>query len=203
MTSAITPERQSTHVPNMSNVRAFRSLGIGIEISGCTLPDQAGEMTGGGRQIGAIGTAARIVLGVLLLVLGTLGGKVIVSQGHLQLQLQYLSLVIGLLAFPAVLVLWQWLRLRRDRSRLEATGPVPTIVNIAVFALLVSTASIPAISFFGFAAMIFYGASLLVAAVRGYAGCEVLAASNWMLRRDDQIGCLVLSPVDQWEHGLV
>lgn len=159
-------------------------------------------MNGGRRQIGAIGTSARIVLGVLLLALGALGGKIIVSHGHLELQLQYLSLVIGLLAFPAVLVVWQWMRLRRDRSRLEATGPVPTVVNIVVFALLVSTASIPAISFFGFAAMIFYGASLLVAAVRGYAGCEVLAASNWLLRRDDQIGCLVLSPVDQWEHGL-
>jgi hypothetical protein len=33
------------------------------------------------------------------------------------------------------------------------------------------------------AALIFYGASMLLAALRGYAGCEVLAVSNWRLRR--------------------
>jgi len=41
---------------------------------------------------------------------------------------------------------------------------------------------------------------MLLAAVRGYAGCEVLATSNWLLNRDDQIGCLVLSPVDELER---
>ena len=152
------------------------------------------------RHIGSIGTAARIVLGVPLLLFGALGGRLVVSHGHLQLQPQYVSLALGLLLLPAALVLWQWMRFRRDSSRLEAIGPLPTTVNIAVFALLVSTASIPAISFLGFTAMVFYGAALLLAALRGYAGCEVLAASNWLLRRDDQIGCLVLSPVDWWEH---
>ena len=155
---------------------------------------------GTSRHIGSIGTGARIVLGVLLLLFGTLGGRLIISHGHLELQPQYVSLVLGLILLPAGLVLWQWMRFRRDPSRLEATGPVPTMINIAVFALLVSTASIPAISFVGFAAMVFYGASLLLAALRGYAGCEVLAASNWLLHRDDQIGCLVLSPVDRWEQ---
>ena len=52
------------------------------------------------------------------------------------------------------------------------------------------------------AAFLSYGASLLLAAVHGYAGCEVLAVSNWLLRRDDQVGCLVLSPIDQLERGL-
>jgi hypothetical protein len=49
------------------------------------------------------------------------------------------------------------------------------------------------------AALLFYGASMLVAATRGYAGCEVLAVSNWLLRRDDQIGCAPFWPVDAWE----
>lgn len=39
--------------------------------------------------------------------------------------------------------------------------------------------------------------SMLLAAVRGYAGCEVLAVSNWLLGRDDQLGRLVLSPIDR------
>jgi hypothetical protein len=29
---------------------------------------------------------------------------------------------------------------------------------------------------------------MLLAAARGYAGCEVLAVSNWLLHRDDQVG---------------
>jgi hypothetical protein len=54
----------------------------------------------------------------------------------------------------------------------------------------------PALSATSDAALIFYGASMLLAALRGYAGCEVLAVSNWLLRRDDQIGCVVFWPID-------
>jgi hypothetical protein len=43
---------------------------------------------------------------------------------------------------------------------------------------------------------------MLVAAIRGYAGCEILAISNWLLRRDDQLGCVVLSPIDAAERRL-
>ena len=38
------------------------------------------------------------------------------------------------------------------------------------------------------------------AALRGYAGCEVLAMSNWLLGRDDQVGCALFWPLDQLEH---
>jgi len=41
------------------------------------------------------------------------------------------------------------------------------------------------------AALNFYGASMLLAAARGYRGCEELAASDWPLRRGDQIGCVL------------
>ncbi|MFI5283761.1 MAG: hypothetical protein ACHQ0J_11625 [Candidatus Dormibacterales bacterium] len=58
------------------------------------------------------------------------------------------------------------------------------------------------LSFTSNAALISYGASMLLAAARGYGGCEVLAISNWILRRDDQIGCLVLSPIDDYERQL-
>jgi len=29
----------------------------------------------------------------------------------------------------------------------------------------------------------------------------VLAVSNWLLRRDDQVGCVLFAPVDQLEHA--
>ena len=154
----------------------------------------------GGRQIGPIGTATRVVIGAFMLVLGALGGKFIIIQGHPQLSLDVAALILGLLGFPAVLIAWQWIRFRSNPSRLVATGPVATAVNILVFAVLIAISNVPGISFIGFAALVFYGASLLLAALGGYAGCEVLAVSNWLLSRDDQIGCLVLSPVDHWEH---
>jgi hypothetical protein len=31
---------------------------------------------------------------------------------------------------------------------------------------------------------------------------EVLALSNWLLRRDDQVGCVLFSPIDQLERHL-
>lgn len=130
------------------------------------------------RQIGPIGTSARIVLGTVLLTFGLLGGRFVVIDARPQLNLEWASLLIGLLAFPVIMVAWQRSRLSRKSDRLMATGPVATGINMLVFAFLVGTASIPAIAFIGFAALIFYGASMLLAAIRGYAGCEVLAASN-------------------------
>src|SRR5262245_41412253 len=139
----------------------------------------------GGRQIGPIGTLARVLLGFLMVGLGALGGKVVVINGHLQLEWQVEALPLGLVGFPAVLLAIQWIRSRRTASPLDETGPIATAVNILVFALLAITALVPSISFIGFAAIAFYGSSMLLAAARGYAGCEVLAVSNWLLRRDD------------------
>jgi hypothetical protein len=42
--------------------------------------------------------------------------------------------------------------------------------------------------------------TMLVAAGRGYAGCEVLAISNWVLDRDDQVDCLLFEPIDRSER---
>ena len=60
----------------------------------------------------------------------------------------------------------------------------------------------PHVSFLGYAAFVFYGASMLEAPLRGYAGCDVMAISNWILSRDDQVGCLVLGPIDSAEQRL-
>ncbi len=157
----------------------------------------------GRRQIGAIGTVARVVLGLILLASGTLGGQIIFINGRLQPHFQLLSIILGVVAFPVLLLGLQWLRVRLAPARLQATGPVSTVLNILIFVALVSTPLYaPQLSFTGYAAQVFYGASLLVAALRGYAGCEVLAISNWILGRDDQVGCLVLAPIDNAERRL-
>jgi hypothetical protein len=151
------------------------------------------------RQIGPVGTGARIVLGFVMLVFGAFGGRFVLVHGLPQPEWDWAALALGLVGFPALLLVLQWIRRSRNPSRLDETGPLPTTLNILVFALLVGTASVHAIAFVGFAAFVFYGASMLLAAARGYGGCEVLAVSNWLLRRDDQVGCLVLSPLDNIE----
>jgi len=151
------------------------------------------------RQIGAIGTAARIVLGLAMLGFGALGGRIVLTHGLPDVEWDWAALALGLIGFPALLLALQRLRLNRTADRMDETGPLATTINILVFALLASTAQVRAIAFIGFAAFVFYGASMLLAAARGYGGCEVLSVSNWLLRRDDQVGCLVLSPLDNLE----
>jgi hypothetical protein len=134
---------------------------------------------------------------------GVLGGQVIVINGRLRSHVEVLALILGVIAFPAVLLGLQWLRVRHAPAQLQATGPVATVLNILIFFALVSTPLyVPQLSLLGYAAFVFYGASMLVAAVRGYAGCEVLAASNWILVRNDQVGCLFLGPIDSAERRL-
>ena len=52
------------------------------------------------------------------------------------------------------------------------------------------------------AAVVYYGASMLLAAARRNAGWEVTAFSNAVLGRDDQVGCALFAPVDLAEEAL-
>lgn len=111
------------------------------------------------------------------------------------------ALVLGIIGFPGVVLVSQWLRARRDPRRFDATGPLGTAVNMAIVAVLYfGPWYVRPVWFASDAVLVFYGASMLLAALRGYGGCEVLAASNWLLRRDDQVGCLVFAPVDRLER---
>lgn len=134
------------------------------------------------RAIGPTGTLVRIVAGLgLIAVAVKLDG---VGWGDLAL---------GLIGIPAVVLLGQLVRLRFTRAPLRATGPAGHLVNcVVVAALLVPSATRPA-------TLVWLGISMLLAAWRGYAGCESLAISNWLLRRDDQVGCIVFWPLDAVE----
>ena len=41
---------------------------------------------------------------------------------------------------------------------------------------------------------------MLLAALRGYAGCEVLSISSWPARRNDRVGCVVFDAIDRLER---
>ena len=153
----------------------------------------AGQRAGGRRHIGPLGTAARTMVGM-----GLLGS---VLYGHLTGEFRPGPWLLGSVGFPAVPLAWQWWRSRRTPAPFDATGPVAQVLNIAVFvALYTASDSLPVLWATSDATLVFYGASMLVAATRGYAGCEVLAFSNWLLRRDDQVGCLLFAPVDYLER---
>lgn len=150
----------------------------------------AGNYARNGRAIGPLGTSARTVVGIALLT------SVVV--GHVLRGWHLLPWLLAFVAFPGVLLLWHVLRARRGLKTLRATGPIEHLINIGVFfALYLTPWYAPALAATSDAALIFYGASMLLAALRGYAGCEVLAVSNWLLRRDDQIGCVVFWPIDR------
>ncbi|MGH2403723.1 MAG: hypothetical protein ACRDGN_04585 [bacterium] len=154
-----------------------------------------GHAAGQGRRIGIVGTAARTIVGLYLV--GDVFAGQVSSAG-----LVPSSWLLGLVGFPAILLAWQWLRARRSSSRLRATGPLGFALNAAAFlALYLTPWYAPALSITSDAALIFYGTSMLLAALRGYAGCEVLALSNWILRRDDHVGCLLFAPIDHVEAG--
>lgn len=154
------------------------------------------------RSIGPAGTWARVVVGVVLLLgvvdraagwVGFLGSS---SAGF-----RPDAWALGLIGFPAVVLALQWLRARRNPAPLRATGPVGLALNAAVIAALLLTPWFaPPLAITYEAALVFYGAAMLLAAARGYAGCEVLAVSNWLLRRDDQVGCLLFAPLDHAER---
>ena len=156
-----------------------------------------GHTAGRPRGIGVVGTAARVILGLILLV-SVLWGELRTGG------LAWSSLVLGLVGFPALVLALQWQRSRRNPTPFRALGPLGFALNMAVFAALYLTPLYaPALSFTSDATLVYYGSSMLLAALRGYAGCEVLAISNWLLRRDDQVGCMVFAPVDYLERRVL
>lgn len=157
-----------------------------------TAVDLHQQPTGGRRRIGPLGTTARVVVG--LYVVGS------VVQGQWTGEFQPAAWALGLIGFPALLLAWQRLRARRNLPPLQATGPAgATITTLIGLALWATPWYAPALGFTSDATLLFLGTSMLLAAIHGYAGCEVLAASNWLLSRDDQLGCILFGPVDNLE----
>lgn len=136
------------------------------------------------RSIGPIGNASRILVGLILLSTGLFYAASARSA--------WWQLALALVGFPLALTVAQ-LGLSRSGRRLDATGSLASCINCAAIVILLI--AWPTRN----ATLIFLGASLLLAAARGYGGCESLAVSNWLLNRNDQVGCLVFSPIDALE----
>jgi hypothetical protein len=142
------------------------------------------------RQIGPVGTVARVVSGFGLLYIA--GGASIASWG-----IEPQEAVVGLIALPAVMIGLGLLARRYAPGPIHFTGPLGVALNLALIVALVGNDLTGPEG-----ATIFYGTTLLIAAWLGRAGCEATVISNLALGRDDQIGCPTLTAIDAAEAHL-
>jgi hypothetical protein len=155
--------------------------GLGMDASAST----GGQTRRSARRIGPVGTSTRLLVAAGLLYLALFKGT---SWGG-----RWYDLLLGLVVLPGVMLTLALVARRRGSGPLRLTGSTATVLNCAVIiALLVDP-------YTGRGAELFYGATLLVAALRGQPGCESTVLSNAILRRDDQVGCPVFSPIDRLE----
>jgi len=147
------------------------------------------------RDIGPIGTAARLVVGLLLV------GLIVYGQLSSSRHLTPITWVLGLLGFPALVLAWHFWRIRCNPARFSDTSALSFVLSLALpVALYLTGWLVPPLWFTSDATLIFAGSSLLLAALRGEAGCEFLALSNWLLRRSDQMACAIFTPIDSLER---
>jgi hypothetical protein len=138
-------------------------------------------MTDATRRIGPAGTSLRVIVAAGLLYLA--GGA-----SRLSRQVEWYDPVLGLVALPALTVLLGLAARRYAAKPLRFTGPGGHALHCAVIVALVAN------PYTGGAATLFYAATLLAAAWRGQPGCEVTVLSNWILKRDDRVGCPLFAP---------
>jgi hypothetical protein len=129
----------------------------------------------GQRQIGPLSTAARLLVGVFLVVVASVDRP------------RPVDMVVGLVVANAVVFVALSAR-GADARPLRFTGPAGHVINIGLIVAFYAWNPI--------AANLFYGPAMLLAAARGYGACEMFAVWNWVRRRDDQFGCPFFLPVD-------
>ncbi len=110
--------------------------------------------------------------------------------------LRWYDAALGLLVLPGAMLTLSLIARHRRTGPLRFTGTAGTVLNCAVIMGLVIN------PYTARGAELFYGATLLVAAWRGQRGCESTVLSNWILGRDDQVGCPVFAPIDHAETRL-
>jgi hypothetical protein len=149
------------------------------------------------RAIGPIGTIGRFIMAPVLIYFGFYSPlEDIAPVTSISLLPGYWDdLFIGIIALPLAMVAVQltWRLIKNEPIR--ATGRMGFIINILITIFLFYTPLHHAMWFY-------LGFSLLVAATRGYAGCEVMAISNWLTGRNDQVGCVIFSPLDAIEKKI-
>ena len=105
-------------------------------------------------------------------------------------------MALGLVALPALMLGLGLAVSRFGNGPVRFTGPLALAVNAALGVALFAT------QYTAGGAALFVGTTLIVAAWLAQPGCELSVLSNAILRRDDQIGCFVFTPIDELERRL-
>ena len=148
------------------------------------------------RDIGPIGTSSRIVAGAAALAVP------IALEGA-----GWWDLATALIAFPLLSTAVAWLMTPADPGaagddRVACREGLCSVRGCALFAVMIGVTVLLGVltrvegdvALWGW-----LGASMLLAAARGYGGCEALAFYNLLTGRRDQIGCLLFTPIDAAE----
>jgi hypothetical protein len=142
------------------------------------------------RRIGLVGTASRVLVGLALLYFALSDG------GRLTWDVRWYEVALGLGVLPAVMLVIGLAAGRFARRSVRFTGPLVLAINAALGVALLAN------QYTAGGAALFVGTTLLVAAWRAQPGCELTVLSNSILRRDDEIGCFVFTPIDELERRM-
>ena len=151
-------------------------------------------MRGSAREIGPIGAASRAA-----------GGLIAIAVPIALSGIGWWDVAAALVALPLItlaanaLVTACYERYAPEslaRRHSICSGPGCVLVATVVGGATALSVATPVT---GVAIWSFFGVSMLVAALRGYAGCEVLAIPNAITGRRDRIGCVLYTPIDAAE----
>jgi hypothetical protein len=149
-------------------------------------PDGRVMTAAAGRAIGPVGTAARATAGA-----GAIAYSVATQE------MGAWDVAAGLVGLPL-------LATAIDLAVRRAGAPASTwerSLAVAALALAAATAVTFVTPVDAGAIFLFLGFSLLVVAVRGDAGCEVLAVSNAVAARRERTGCVAFAAIDSAERS--
>jgi hypothetical protein len=181
------PNRSFTSEPDLTGSAGVEGAsGREVAGNGCC----PGEIQDGtGRRIGPWGTATRLVAGA-----GGVAWGLAVPHHHPLFDLplagsRLWGALAGVVVLPVLMTLLIALR-GRSAPPLRLGHGAACLVTVGVVVL---------VQVFPVAILTWIGSTLLLLAVLGRGGCEVLAAPNLLLRRSDYLACLPFTPIDAWE----
>jgi hypothetical protein len=146
----------------------------------------------GTRDIGRVGTLARLGGGVILIVVPIAG------HGISPWDAAGALIALPLVAFLVAAALGP----RQAEAAAAAATRRQALLAIAIVLVLATALTFLTPVDQG-AIWLFLGVSTLLAGLRGYAGCELLAIPNALSGRRDRLDCFIYSPIDGAERRRV
>lgn len=148
----------------------------------------------GRREIGPVGTTARLIAAAAALAVPALLD-----------QFSRWDLLVGLVGLPLLATAgFEVVRVAYERytpggiaSQAGTCWGAACWLLAIVLAAVVPLDILTRVTFTSF--WIWIGASLALAAARGYGGCEILAFPNVLTGRRDQVGCIAFTRIDRAE----